>query len=139
FNYISLSGMYASAQPGKMALVKYYIFGVLNLESYRRNIKPKSELIKIEQKHAALLMAAHMATPWKRMFPFSLLLKWYCGLRAKWLVMKRLENVNKAGLRSERLPRYYSIPFKLRIQLVWTMVLSEYCAMVMQLFISAFR
>src|SRR5699024_1638005 len=105
------------------ALVKFYIFGVVNLDSYMQSLRPKSDIENIENRYMAELMARYQANShWKKAFPIGALIRVYCRIKTKYLVLKNCDNLNLATMRAHKLPPYYHVPFMLRVKLAWTLM-----------------
>ena len=133
FNLAMLDGLYRSSRPGKMALNKFYIYVVLNLDAYRRAIKPQTELNDIKRLQVSIMLVKARKSLWKNMFPFNAALKWWYSVKISFLMAKTHQNLNVAQFRSQKLPEYFHVPLMLRIRLARTVMLIDSCCAGIQL------
>lgn len=133
FNFICRHGLYSSS----FALTKFYIYVVLNTESYLRFKKSKEERAILRRQY----IQAELGTLHRHKFILAnsfheLINKVYLRCQSAVHFFFSCENAHLENMKEEdHLQAYFNIPFELRIILIWLVRLIDFACLIFQLFV----
>lgn len=137
FNLICRHGLY---RKSSFVLGKFYIYVVLNTESYLRNKLSRGEMTSLRRQYMQKSASRNFQN--YRLFLansiFSLLSRAYLKVKSAVHIFFSCEDAHLARMEAELLPVYFSVSFELRVLLIWVVKLINLASFLFQLFVSKF-